>query len=341
MHWLTGVTILLFVIVTMAYGADTFKTGPIPKGYENRANYGLIKGFPTGPVSKKYLQAAEIFPKAFDLSQIAELAPVKDQGSCGSCVYFAVSATFEDTYRVHGVVLPKLSPQWLMSCAAREWMCNGSFFSKVAAGLVAKGGQVQESDYPYTASSSSCKSGQYKLYGEATGQRIIDNSPKSIIAALNNKHAVAVTIGAGGSWMNYKSGIFNACSNIGTNHQVEVVGYDCETAVDSDGNCKFDSSGKLPKGVGWWRIKNSWGTGYGEAGYVKMKMTSSSGALCNNVAEEAGIIEIGEVPDLEPVSFVIQSKGVDLNATWNPAARYSVEEAKKALQRAADSLEEK
>lgn len=341
MHWLVAVTAFLFALVTTAYGADTFKTGPIPKGYENRTNYGLIKGFPGGPVSKQYLQAQDVFPKAFDLSQIAELAPVKDQGGCGSCVYFAVSATFEDTYRVNGVVLPKLSPQWLMSCAAREWMCNGSYFSKVAAGLVAKGGQAQESDYPYTASSSSCKSGTFKLFGEASAQRIIDNSPKSIIAALNSKRAVAVTIGAGGSWMNYKSGVFNACSNVGTNHQVEIVGYDCETSVDAEGNCKFDTNGKLPKGVGWWRIKNSWGTGYGEAGYVRMKMTSSSGALCNNVAEEAGVLDIGETPDPLPVSFSVKSKAIELEVLWKPNARYSADEAKKSLQKAADFLEEK
>ncbi len=299
---LVSVLLSVSLLCFAAYAEDvkTFKASP--KSRDFTKSLGRIAP-PEGQRSAadpSFLDAPGDLPGALHLSQFAELAPVKDQGGCGSCVYFAVSATFEDTLRVRGVKLEKTAPQFLMDCAAREWMCSGSYFEKVAAGLVNKGGAAREADYPYRASNQSCK-GSPQLFGKIDGMKLIDNSPKSIISALNKRYAVAVTIGAGGAFMNYDSGVLNACSNVGTNHQVEVVGYDCETAKNSDGTCKFAGSGRLPNGVGHWVIKNSWGTSWGDQGYVKIKMTNSSGGLCFNVAEEAGILETGVEPGPAPI----------------------------------------
>lgn len=295
---------LLLTICTLARAEEkTFKSSPKKEKYY----FGLAKPLvPSRTVlDRSFLDTKAdsdgVYPRFLDFRTITELAPVKNQGACGSCVYFAVSATFEDTLRLRGLVLDKTAPQFLMDCAAREWMCSGSYFEKVAGGLVAKGGSAREADYPYRASNQSCQ-GSPKLFGKIQSMKLIDTSPKSIIAALNKKYAVAITIGAGGEWMNYDSGVFNACSNVGTNHQVELIGYDCETSVDASGKCVFDSNGKLPAGVGTWTIKNSWGTGWGDKGYVTMKITNRSGGLCNNVADEAGVLETGVDPGPPPVN---------------------------------------
>lgn len=252
--------------------------------------------------SLEFLTSEAVLPDKFhlkDMSPTKELSPIRDQKQCGSCVYHSVTANFQDALLLRGVGVDLLSTQWLMSCAAPNDQCNGSYFEEVAGGLNTKKGQALEADYPYKAQTLSC-SKTPKLYGQIQSYKIIDNSPKSIMTALVAGYPVSVTVGAGGSWMSYDSGVFNACSNVGTNHETVLVGYDCE------GPCVFDGSGKLPAGKGQWVMRNSWGLGWGEQGYMRTKITSSSGSLCNNLAEEAGILEVGidpkpPVPPIPPV----------------------------------------
>lgn len=271
----------------------TYKAVPVPQPYAT----GLLKD-PTAtaiPRSSEFLVGADDAPKKFELSELVELSPVFDQGNCGSCVYNAVVSALEDDYRLRGKKLDRLSRQFLMDCAA-EWSCSGSFFSKVAGGLQQQGGTALETAYPYVARDQSCKGKPSQLYGKILSWKLISNSPKSIIGALRARHAVPVTVGADNSWMGYGGGVYNRCTRAGTNHQIVIVGYDCETSVDSSGKCVFDAQGKLPPGVGLWKIRNSWGTRWGEQGYMWTKMTSAGGSLCNNVAEEAGVMEVDQAP---------------------------------------------
>ncbi len=306
---------VLFFFTSLLYGADIVV--PLPasemeakakkekwdfkyKAYSQSFHTGLVK--PLSSLSKetssKFSSGMAAVPKVFLLSSFAPLAPVSNQGNCGSCVYFATISTFSDTMRAQGMVVPAMAHQELMDCYARDWRCSGSYFEKVATGLVKAGQLHAESDYPYRAANGTCKSNVLgEKYGKIESFTLIDPTPASIAGALQTRHAVAVTIGAGGAWMNYSSGVFSACSSVGTNHQVEVVGIDCEASVDAAGNCAFDSKGKLPNGVGAYLIKNSWGINWGDQGYVWMKITDKSGRECNNVAEEAGILETGINPE--------------------------------------------
>lgn len=237
---------------------------------------------------KSYLKADVALPPSFQLSSRVELSPIFDQGQCGSCVYNSVAANLEDTYRLVGKVLPRLSRQYLMDCAA-QWSCDGSTFDMVAGGLGNKGGTPTEASYPYRAQNQSCKAAG-ELLGKINGYKIIDNSAKSIMTAMVQASLpVSVTIGADNAFMGYQSGIYNACSNQSTNHETVVEGYDCE------GSCVFDAKGNLPAGKGFWLMRNSWGM-WGEKGWMRIKITSSSGRLCNNIAEEAGVLVIAEQP---------------------------------------------
>lgn len=316
----------------------TFKA----KNYKEKFATGLIERPKTmqAPIpSKEFLLRDGAYPKYFHLKDKAVLSPIKNQKSCGSCVYFATTSVFEDTLRIRGVVPPELAPQYLMDCGSRRWMCNGSLFEIVAEDLVKKKGQATEASYPYRASNQSCK-GASQLHGKIESFKLIDNSPKSVIAALNAGYAVAVTVGAGGAWGSYRSGIFNACSRIGTNHQIAVVGYDCESAVDAQGNCKFDANGKLPSGVGIWYLRNSWGTGWGEEGWMRSKMTDSNGRLCNNVVEEAGILETGLSPEPpKPKVFVVPGKTISVKVTLSSENKLTTEQGKRIVKPFIDSLD--
>jgi len=66
---------------------------------------------------------------------------------------------------------------------------------------------------------------------------------------------IAVSVDAS-TWHSYESGVFNGCSyteNIDVNHAVVLVGYGTDDKLGD-----------------FWLIRNSWGTGYGENGYIRL-----------------------------------------------------------------------
>lgn len=264
-------------------------------------------------------------PAKFNIKDFGRpLSGIFNQGSCGSCVYNSIVKNFQDSLLLRGVEVPVLSRSHLMNCG-NDGQCRGSWGMNVAKDLVSLGGLFSDEVYPYRPVTARCQEKKGDLFGKIESRKEIDNDPKTIMLALLAGYPVSVTVGAGGAWGSYSSGVYNACSRANTNHEVLIYGWDCEDQTEVVGGktvCKFDSNGKLPAGKGIWDVPNSWGEGWGEDGYMRTKMTSKSGALCNNLGEEAIILETGiPMPPLEPITFVLESKGVSLNITLEPTVR--------------------
>ncbi len=241
-------------------------------------------------------------PGKFDLDayikDVAKLEPcdIYDQGSCGSCVYNSVGRTLCTTHRARGKNVPTVARQAIMDCAQRQWMCSGSLGEYVAKGIQDKGGAPAESAYAYRARDQSCQG-----YGEITAVlksfKVIPGTPQAMAYELAiNKKAVSVTVAADGTWSGYSGGTYNGCSSMGTNHQVMIDAYDCETSVDADGNCVFDSNGYPKNGDGKGRVVNSWAKRWGVDGKMWSVWRGRSGQKCNNLAEEALVLETGDAP---------------------------------------------
>jgi cathepsin L len=207
-----------------------------------------------------------------------------------------------DSLSIRGITVPALSQQQLMNCG-NGGQCNGYWFSDCADDLIRLKGLVADSVYPYTARTGSCKNVSGEKFGQIQGKSIISNAHKSMMNAINAGYPLSVTVGADSPFMNYRGGIYNACTNQGTNHQTVVQGYDCEDQVDANGNCILDSDGYVAAGKGFWYMRNSWGTGWGEQGWMKIKMSKPGNkkSLCNNLNEEVGLLETGiPVPQPKP-----------------------------------------
>lgn len=74
--------------------------------------------------------------------------------------------------------------------------------------------------------------------------------------AIATAGPVAISVDAS-KWHDYESGVFSSCSyseNMSINHAVVLVGYGTDE-VDGD----------------YWIVRNSWGTKYGENGYIRVK----------------------------------------------------------------------
>ena len=124
-------------------------------------------------------------------------------------------------------------------------------------------GLVSLSDYPYTQRDGSCKSGVRKM-----SQKIRSNSFESpngneedLKRILANVGPAVVSIYIVDSFYQYKSGVYfdQSCpKDCGTTHHaVLLVGYGTDKT-------------SFKQHADYWIIKNSWGSSWGEAGYIKM-----------------------------------------------------------------------
>lgn len=276
-----------------------------------------------------------------------ELNPVLNQGNCGSCVIFAFSAVVMDLFLMRDLKIDHISMQHYMNCSSGS-QCGGAYGEEIADDAVRlgkNGGFYKNADYPYTARSGKCqvKEGKDKT-GIIKSWKTIDGSVKSLLAALHNGQGVAVGVAANGAFQSYRSGIYNACNSDNINHYVYLQGIDCGSSVDTDGNCKFDEDGNLPDGVGTFHVRNSWGRGWGEEGYIRMAITSKGGSRCNGLAKfkgDAQVLDMGlPIPPPRPSEFVVESNQVVLKVKMKDVFT-SDEALKESLKNALDALESK
>lgn len=113
-----------------------------------------------------------------------------------------------------------------------------------------------EASYPYEADEGECRYTAKDVGATDAGfVQIQAGSEADLVAALVTYGPIAVGIDASTNFHKYSSGIFYdaKCSSSKMNHAVLVVGYD----QDANGNQ-------------YYIVKNSWGTIWGQQGYVFM-----------------------------------------------------------------------
>jgi C1A family cysteine protease len=232
--------------------------------------------------------------------------PIEDQGYCGSCWDFSLTSTLRGTFAAAGQDPGRLSFNYLLNCAKEQYGCQGGDFPAADHFVTPQGAPAYGADGEYTATEGACQSTtpvasvvSYKFLGPDLG--LFPDHPyasfRDIAYVVGVLHQpVSVDVNADYMWESYSSGVYNACSDEDpkdSNHMVVVEGYDCETAVDSAGNCAFDANGNLPAGVGTWLVRNSWGASWGDQGYITTKATDSEGHQCNGLGLDALYYDIG------------------------------------------------
>lgn len=299
MHFKNSIVSFLLIAPTFALAAEeaTF----VSKTYEFKHPTGLVrtkqdKEFLKNSPRESFQFNVEAVPGKYTLR--GKAGPVEDQGQCGSCWDFSLTSVLRGSWITKGQDPGRLSFNYLLNCAKEMAGCDGGDFSAADYLVSPKGAPAYGADGSYTATQGACEEKpaiastlSYKLLGTDLGS--IPNAPlpsfKDIAYVVGVLHQpVSIDVAVDNAWMNYASGVYNKCNSTEQlNHMVSVEGYSCEKSVDSKGNCVFDDKGDLPNGVGTWIIRNSWGTSWGENGYITMKATDKKGARCNSVASDA------------------------------------------------------
>lgn len=233
----------------LTYEASGGEKTEYAKGFQLEKNWSSKAVF--GGAKLKALS----LPRNFDWRAQSQLSPVMAQGSCGSCWSFSTVATLQDAIAIKDKKIVDLSEQYLVSCNKEGWSCNGGFFAHDYH-KSPKGG-VPESQMPYTASMTPCKSPlsyQNALQSWAYIPSANENTPPSvedIKAAIYQYGPISVGVAVDKNFESYKSGVFNNCTASQPNHAVNLVGW------NDDGQ--------------YWIMRNSWGPNWGESGFMKIK----------------------------------------------------------------------
>jgi len=195
--------------------------------------------------------------KKVDWRSKGYVTDVKDQGQCGSCWAFSTTGSVEGQLFKKTKKLVSISEQNLVDCSTENSGCDGGLMDSAFQYIMSNGGIDSESSYPYSGYDGVCSYTKDNSVGTITGfVDVKEGSEKDLADAVKKIGPVSVAIDASQwSFQLYESGIYYepSCSSTELDHGVLAVGY------GSDGRNKD-----------FWIVKNSWGTSWGEKGYIRM-----------------------------------------------------------------------
>jgi hypothetical protein len=226
---------------------------------------------------------ASDLPESFNWCAKGACPPVRDQLNCGACWAFGTVAPLESNILIKNAQVTNLSEQWLVSCNTEGWDCDGGWW---AHAYHINPGSVYESEFPYVAADVDCGGPYYHPYHIKSWHYVyteLSIAPTDMIKqALMEYGPVSSAIYTGFAFQSYTEGVFNISESGSAivNHAVTIVGWDDNL------------------GGGSWIIRNSWGTGWGENGYMYITYgTSKIGYSANYVIFESGVDFVSHLID--------------------------------------------
>ena len=199
----------------------------------------------------------EELPKEVNWVKKGAVSSVKNQLECGSCWAFSAVGAVEGEWSLEHHKLYNLSEQELVDCSSYlgNQGCNGGSMDN-AFEYIIQNGLCLNVSYPYNGSDGQCQNQTCtKKVHIDTYYDVPPNNEKQLEKAVL-KRPVSVAIQANmQSFQLYKKGIYSDpdCGD-DLDHGVLVVGYGYDSSYD----------------MKYWIIKNSWGTHWGEDGYMRM-----------------------------------------------------------------------
>jgi len=218
------------------------------------------RGFPRGPD-----------PNNWDWSQAGVTTPIYNQGQCGSCWAFSATETVESWYALAGGQLTQLSMEQIVDCDTTDNGCNGGNTNTAYQYIQSAGGLDTYANYPYTAGSGqagSCQFPQGNTVATVSNYQSVSGE-SGLYSVCSASGPVSVCVDAS-SWQNYQGGVLTSCGSQ-IDHCVQLTGY-----------YNYNGQG----GTSAWNVRNSWGTTWGNSGYIQIATGSD---LCA-IGDDATIV---------------------------------------------------
>lgn len=257
------------------------------------------------------------------------MTPIKNQGQCGSCYAFSAAQAIESQMilATGGKVAMTLSPQQIASCAPMGG-CTGGDVVEAYEYVMSAPGLANSFYIPYEQSMTnttqvtlSCPSAKVQHIGQmpsetggfakVTGysyavppcfEGACQSQDLQALAAALERTPVAISVNDK-VWSDYVGGVLTAkaCGSMGAgdmNHAVMVTG--------------FNTTAEMP----YWIVRNSWGSEWGDSGYIYLEMANNTCGLAN----EATIPQVKmELSEKELAEAAVWREAMYQLATYAPA----------------------
>jgi len=191
------------------------------------------------------------------------VTPVKNQGTCGSCWSFSTTGSMEGAHFIKTGTLVSLSEQQLVDCSHNGNLgCMGGMMDRAFQWTETHPLET-EADYPYQGWTIAQGCRYNESLGVVAASSYVDVTPNSsdALKAAIAQAPVSVAIQANQKvFQLYTGGVITADCGTNLDHGVLAVGY----GVDTDG-------------TPYYKVKNSWGPDWGEAGYVRIAIVDGEG----------------------------------------------------------------
>jgi len=201
-------------------------------------------------------------PASFDLRNVGGanyVTPIRDQGGCGSCVAFGTCGALESTAayeRRDPSIKFDLSEAQLFYCYARgegRTCANGWWPENAFKNIQAKG-LTFEDYYPYTAGDQDCtglNADWPNRLAKVTAWTSLTGDAAAMKQNISSYGSVTACLDVYQDFFSYRTGIYRHVTGAyAGGHCITLIGYD-------------DSAG-------CWIGKNSWNTGWGDAGFLRI-----------------------------------------------------------------------
>jgi len=208
-------------------------------------------------------------PDTFDWRPKGAVTDVKDQAQCGSCWAFSVTENVESVWMlakgINNATMTPLSPQQIVDCDTSDEGCNGGNPETAYGYIKDAGGLEPEKDYPYTAEDGTCHFKKEDVFAKISNYKYATTSGDETTLKSNLVAWAPLSICVDARyWQDYQSGVMTAyeCDWIvELDHCVQAVGYDVTASTP------------------FWIVRNSWGSTWGEAGYIRLEYGQNSCGL--------------------------------------------------------------
>merc|ERR1711962_466555 len=223
---------------------------------------------PSGNWTSGWTAPSVAAPSDVDWVRKGYVTPIKYQGRCGSCYSFSATGALEGAWFKKTGKLLSLSEQQIVDCSRGygNHGCGGGFYESAWKFIKSYGGSETEESYPYEAREWVCRFKKDKVVAKVSGHHNLpEKDEEALKQAVGTVGPVSVAIDAScRGFRSYKRGVYShkgcGAKSGDLNHAVLAVGYGQEGGEE------------------YWLVKNSWGTRYGDKGYVKV--ARNKGNMC-------------------------------------------------------------